>query len=198
MTMTLRCTHCEQPMTIAPRKSGSRVTCPACGRDVTVPAPGATESAERSPARGPANSAVVQDSSATAARPRSEAGAAIATAPDRPRDSKRNPARPAATAASHAMAAAGDETALSRTAPSEPAGAAGAVWPRPIAPNSVMLPKSVVLAAILFALVALALAFFAGYLFGRQSSAPHAGSEPARVSAKPIAWRIPDFQLGAI
>ena len=38
MTITLRCAHCDQTLAIAPRKPGSRLSCPACGRPVTVPA----------------------------------------------------------------------------------------------------------------------------------------------------------------
>src|SRR3990170_1437861 len=36
MTMTLRCTFCNQTMAIAPRKPGSRLSCPSCGRSITV------------------------------------------------------------------------------------------------------------------------------------------------------------------
>lgn len=53
MTITLRCTHCNQSLAIAPRKRGSRLTCPACGGTLTVPAlePGPTTGSAPKPQR---------------------------------------------------------------------------------------------------------------------------------------------------
>jgi hypothetical protein len=121
----------------------------------------------------------------------------VTNAPDRLRSPSRQAAQPAIDIARHAPAPANDATALSRTATGEPAGAAPAVSARSIAANSVVLPKSVVLVAILFALLALALAFFAGFLFGRQSPGSHAPLKQAGVATTTDAVRILDTQFGA-
>ena len=158
MTMTVRCTHCEQVMAIAPRKPGSRVTCPACGRSVTVPAAGAGEPAPATPqhagATGHAAAPRPAAAPAVGAHGRSPAviGAAVAVGPA---------AVVAATPARSEPAPSAGPEDLDVRLPStnHPTRPAPAHW--------VALPPVVLVLALLFALAALALAFFAGFLFGK-------------------------------
>jgi len=170
MSITLRCTHCDQSMTIAPRKPGSRVTCPACGRNVIVPDP---------------DEAAKDDSPAT---PRETAAASPPNLKPAARDTGSIAATvvaPARTRATGQIVTPVTAEAIQRGQPSldspgEP------LKTRPLIPNhhqpdvepalrlvqpqkaeAVVLPKSVVILALVIVLAALACAFFAGFLFGK-------------------------------
>ncbi len=183
MTMTLRCTHCDQTMSIAPRKPGSRVTCPACGRTVTVPepelpnAPAAAAVRESvSPASGP--------SSPAPAHARVERGAALATAAPPPRVASTSPTPAAAARAAHSRKlVASFETTDSPETQRVDGGGVPVLPLDRTAARSVVLPNSVAILAILLALAALALAFAAGFLFGRSAPASRTSGEQSAVTA---------------
>jgi ribosomal protein S27E len=146
MTITLQCTHCNQPMQIAPRKPGSRVTCPVCGQAVTVPA------AEPAGRAAPSGQAAVAAAIAAAAPARAAAATGQTAAPAIP-SARRRPASEAATVrAAHPESLAATELNVPLIEP--PA-------------DGVTLPLSVLILSLVFALAALGLAFFAGFLLGK-------------------------------
>ena len=177
MTITLHCSHCNQSMAIAPRKPGSRVDCPSCGRSVVVPSAEAGDNPvspalERENAVAPSVSRAVDSPRASADR-----GAAVATAPARPRT-----ATAASVTSAPPTAALVPRNQNPRPAPVEPevpwlpqptAGSpslrSAELPARTAAPEGVVLPKSVLILLIVFALAALGCAFFAGFLFGKQT-----------------------------
>jgi ribosomal protein S27E len=158
MTITLQCEHCNQTMAIAPRKPGSQVTCPACGRGVVVPGahgsrPAAMGAINAVPAALGTKTAVHSGAAAAPAERTKEP--AIAALPARPTASP-----PTAKNRSH-------ETAWSPRADS-PVAADPFSADRTAVPKGVLtVPVSVVILCLVFALGSLVMAFAAGYLFGR-------------------------------
>ena len=157
--MTVRCTHCNQVMAIAPRKPGSRVTCPACGGTVTVPSPEA----------GHASAPVPQ--------PAAVAGGVVPTLQTSPVQTSRRRQTPEASR----QAPAGGPSQSPVTPPPPPI-----EQPRPASPdvadlplqtmyearqadraNWIALPLSALILSLVFALAALIVAFLAGFLIGR-------------------------------
>ncbi|MBI3466805.1 MAG: hypothetical protein HY000_27650 [Planctomycetes bacterium] len=157
MTMTVRCSHCDQVMAIAPRKPGSRVTCPACGRSVTVHSAEAGTAAAPVPPNAPVaggGGPVVGTVAGQAGRRRPTPELAGQAAASPPRS-----VAPAALPPSELPAPIGQERAeLSLQTVHDAVRAGRAHW--------IALPPSVLILALVFALASLALAFFAGYLFG--------------------------------
>lgn len=208
MTITLHCSHCNQSMAIAPRKPGSRVDCPSCGRSVVVPSADAADK-PASPARenGPAlaPSRAVDSPRGSADR----AGAVATTLP---------PARTATApaVASTATAAAGAATVprnrnpkpalaepevpfLPQLTAASPLLRPAELSARTAVPEGVVLPKSVLILLILFALAALGCAFFAGFLFGKQSANETRAAAAVEAISNSVIFTSFDFsQPGAI
>ena len=197
MTITLHCTHCNQSMAIAPRKPGSRVDCPSCGRSVVVPSgedadkPVSPERA-RETAAAPALSRAVES-------PRASADRAVATAPPRSRTATAPAVTSAPAIAAGAVVAPRNQNPkpaiVEPEVPWLPQPTAGSPSLRPAelparstAPEGVVLPKSVLILLILFALAALGCAFFAGFLFGKQAATT--AREAACVEPSPNTVRL--------
>ena len=178
MTITLHCTHCNQSMAIAPRKPGSRVDCPSCGRSVVVPSGEAADKPvspepARETAAAPALSRAVES-------PRANADRVMATAAPRSRTATAPAVTSAPAIAAGAVVAPRNQNPkpaiVEPEVPWLPQPTAGSPSLRPAelparatAPEGVVLPKSVLILLIVFALAALGCAFFAGFLFGKQT-----------------------------
>jgi predicted RNA-binding Zn-ribbon protein involved in translation (DUF1610 family) len=167
MTITLRCSHCDQQIAIAPRKPGSRLQCPTCGRTVAVsasdlPRSSAAESLPRegglaNQSTGGATVAERQPAVAALARRASpESGAADSAVPVHPLDH--------AAAAAEIRRAAPAAQPPPSTQPGQP--------PEPDEADRVVLTRSILVLALLFAIAALACAFSAGILMGRYVVSP--------------------------
>ena len=181
MTMTLHCSHCNQSMAIAPRKPGSRVDCPSCGRSVVVPS-GEIGDKPVSPApEREIASPVAPNRAVESPRASADRGGAVATALPRARTATAPVVSSAASApagiatgprnqnAKPALAEA-DARSLSQPMSASPSVRPAELPARATVPEGVVLPKSVLILLILFALAALGCAFFAGLLFGKQSA----------------------------
>ena len=201
MTITLHCSHCNQSMAIAPRKPGSRVECPSCGRIVVVPPGEAADgpmppAPERENAGSPALSRTAHASPAGVDR-----GGAVATAPQRARTATastvNSPMATAAVAPRHQSPKPGPGESEVPWLP-QPAAGTPSLRPselpaRAAAPEGVVLPKSVLILLIVFALAALGCAFFAGILFGKQIVTE---SRAASLNPLPQARRVQALACG--
>ena len=159
MTMMVRCSHCDQVMTIAPRKPGSRVTCPACGGSVTVPAPEAGRAAAPVPQPAAVAGAVVPmlPTSPVQISRRRETPEASRQAPAA--SPTQSPAAPPRRPAETNRTAGPDVADLPHHAVHEARQAGRSNW--------IALPLSALILSLVFALAALIVAFLAGFLFGR-------------------------------
>lgn len=210
MTITLHCTHCNQSMAIAPRKPGSRVDCPSCGRSVVVPlADVAEKPVSPTPVRENAP-ALVPSRALESPRGGADRDGAVATALPRARTATAPAVSSTATAtpgAATVLRNQNPKTAMAEPdVPFLPQPTAGSSSVRPAemparvtAPHGVVLPKSVLILLIVFALAALGCAFFAGFLFGKQTATE--ARKAAAVEAIPhtVRFTLLDFsQHGAI
>ena len=200
MTMTLRCSHCNQTMSIAPRKPGSRVTCPACGRNVIVPeaepiAPTAPQSERRS---------VVPEVASDSPAPPSPRGAVqsaaeLATTPASARPRVSGGTQSPAQAAAPRRPVAGEDSAVGAELSNDRVtnvGDLSASSTRSTLAGAVVLSRSIVIMAILFALAALGLAFLCGFLLGREARSPVLKNEGAAISSVQFPRQLESLPLG--
>ena len=210
MTITLHCTHCNQSMSIAPRKPGSRVDCPSCGRSVVVPSADAAEKPV-SPAPVRENAPALAPSRALESpRAGADRGGAVATALPRARTATAPAVSSTATATPGAATVLRNQNPKTAMAEPEvpflPQPTAGGPALRPAelsaraaAPDGVVLPKSVLILLIVFALAALCCAFFAGFLFGKQTATEARSAAAVEAIQNTVSFTFVDFsQLGAI
>jgi hypothetical protein len=201
MTITLHCTHCNQSMAIAPRKPGSRVDCPSCGRSVVVPAGDPTDKpaspvAAREVATARGSSRVSESPRASADR-----GGAVATVLPKARTAT----TPAVSSVSSATRSADTGPRTQHPTPAlpqpelpflpQPAVGSPSVRSAELpshapARDGVVLPKSVLILLIVFALAALGVAFFAGFLFGKQTATQSRDAVTVETSQRTVSFAV--------